>query len=202
MMSVKYNQLKSGANCAWVPSPTAATLHAIHYHDYAVRDYQARLIENNDEDFISRILTPSVISKSKMKTELIREELDKNIQSILGYVVHWINSGTGCSKVADINNIFLMEDRATLRISSQHVANWLLNDIFSKNDVIRSLNKMAAYVDKQNENNSEYLNLLSKNNSSIAMQAAHELIFNGVDSPNGYTEEILHKYRKLLKENS
>ncbi len=202
MMSVKYNQLKSGANCAWVPSPTAATLHAIHYHDYAVRDYQARLIENNDEDFISRILTPSVISKSKMKTELIQEELDKNIQSILGYVVHWINSGTGCSKVADINNIFLMEDRATLRISSQHVANWLLNDIFSKNDVIQSLNKMAAYVDKQNENNSEYMNLLSKNNSSIAMQAAHELIFNGVDSPNGYTEEILHKYRKLLKENS
>ena len=202
MMSVKYNQLKSGANCAWVPSPTAATLHAIHYHDYVVRDYQARLIENNDEDFISRILTPSVISKSKMKTELIQEELDKNIQSILGYVAHWINSGTGCSKVADINNIFLMEDRATLRISSQHVANWLLNDIFSKNDVIQSLNKMAAYVDKQNENNSEYLNLLSKNNSSIAMQAAHELIFNGVDSPNGYTEEILHKYRKLLKENS
>ena len=184
-MDVKYNQLKSGANCALFPSPTAATLHAIHYHDYAVRDYQVRLMENNDEDFIRRILTPSVISKSKMKIELIQEELDANIQSILGYVVHWINSGTGCSKVADINNTFLMEDRATLRISSQHVANWLLHDICSKNDVIQSLNKMAAYVDKQNKNNSEYLNLKSKNKSSIAMQAAHELIFNGVYSPNG-----------------
>lgn len=202
MMSMKYNQLKSGASCAWVPSPTAATLHAIHYHDYAVRDYQERLKEDNDEGFIRNILTPSVTSKSKLKTKMIQEELDANIQSILGYVVHWINSGTGCSKVADINNTFLMEDRATLRISSQHVANWLLHDICSKNDVIQSLNKMAAYVDKQNENNIKYMNLKSKNNSSIAMQAADELIFNGVDSSNGYTEEVLHKYRKLLKINS
>ncbi len=202
MMDVKYNQLKSGASCAWVPSPTAATLHAIHYHDYAVRDYQERLKEDNDEGFIRNILAPSVTSKSKLKTKMIQEELDANIQSILGYVVHWINSGTGCSKVADINNTFLMEDRATLRISSQHVANWLLHDICSKNDVIQSLNKMAAYVDKQNENNIKYMNLKSKNNSSIAMQAADELIFNGVDSSNGYTEEVLHKYRKLLKINS
>ena len=202
MMSMKYNQLKSGASCAWVPSPTAATLHAIHYHDYAVRDYQERLKEDNDEGFIRNILVPSVTSKSKLKTKMIQEELDANIQSILGYVVHWINSGTGCSKVADINNTFLMEDRATLRISSQHVANWLLHDICSKNDVIQSLNKMAAYVDKQNENNIKYMNLKSKNNSSIAMQAADELIFNGVDSSNGYTEEVLHQYRKLLKINS
>ncbi len=202
MMNIKYNQLKSGASCAWVPSPTAATLHAIHYHDYAVRDYQERLKEDNDEVFIRNILTPSVTSRSKLKTKMIQEELDANIQSILGYVVHWINSGTGCSKVADINNTFLMEDRATLRISSQHVANWLLHDICSKYEIIQSLNKMAAYVDKQNENNSEYLNLKSQNKLSIAMQAAHELIFNGVDSPNGYTEEVLHKYRKLLKKKS
>jgi malate synthase len=202
MMDVKYNQLKSGASCAWIPSPTAATLHAIHYHDYFVRDYQESLKKDNEEDTVRHILSPSVTSKSKLKTEFIQKELDANIQSILGYVVHWINSGTGCSKVPDINNTYLMEDRATLRISSQHVANWLLHDVCSKNDVIQSMNKMAVYVDKQNENVSEYINLQLKNGMSIAMQAAHELIFNGVDSPNGYTEDILRNYRKLLKKNS
>ena len=199
MMDVKYNQLKSGASCAWIPSPTAATLHAIHYHDYFVRDYQESLKKDNQEDTVRHILSPSITSKSKLMAEFIQKELDANLQSILGYVVHWINSGTGCSKVPDINNTYLMEDRATLRISSQHVANWLLHDVCSKNDVIQSMNKMAAYVDKQNENISEYINLQIKNDMSVAMQAAHELIFNGVDSPNGYTEDILHKYRKLLK---
>ena len=202
MMDVKHNQLKSGASCAWIPSPTAATLHAIHYHDYFVRDYQEHLKKNNEEDTLRHILSPSVTSQSKLKRKFIQKELDANIQSILGYVVHWINSGIGCSKVPDINNVYLMEDRATLRISSQHVANWLLHDICSKNDVIQSMNKMAVYVDKQNENISEYTNLQLKNDMSVAMQAARELIFNGVDSPNGYTEDILHKYRKLLKKKS
>ena len=199
MMETKFHQLQSGASCAWVPSPTAATLHAIHYHDYYVREFQNQLTLQKNESLIKSILSPSITSKESLDISGIQKELDSNVQSILGYVVHWINSGVGCSKVLDIKNIFLMEDRATLRISCQHIANWLLHGICSKDQVIDSLLRMASYVDDQNINNTYYIKLKTNEENSLAYRAAYELIFNGCNSPNGYTEEILHKYRKLEK---
>ena len=198
MMEVKIDQLKSGANCAWVPSPTAATLHAIHYHYVNVKAVQQ---EKNiqDNDYISKLLEPPIDLVQIITPIDIQNELDNNIQGILGYVVHWINEGVGCSKVLDINNVYLMEDRATLRISSQHLANWLLHEICTEEQVLNTFYKMAKYVDKQNSLIKSYIKLVDQNQGSYAFQAACELVFKGCNHANGYTEEVLHKYRKLEK---
>ena len=198
MMEVKIDQLKSGANCAWVPSPTAATLHSIHYHYVNVKAVQQ---EKNiqDNDYISKLLEPPIDLVQIITPIDIQNELDNNIQGILGYVVHWINEGVGCSKVLDINNVYLMEDRATLRISSQHLANWLLHEICTEEQVLNTFYKMAKYVDKQNILIKSYIKLVDQNQGSYAFQAACELVFQGCNRANGYTEEVLHKYRILEK---
>ena len=198
MMETKIEHPKSGANCAWVPSPTAATLHAIHYHDVCVKTYQER-IKLRNHNYLQNILNPPVTSTKYLMPQIIQNELDNNIHSILGYVVHWIDRGVGCSKVLDINNIYLMEDRATLRISCQHVANWLLHKVCNKEQVLNILYRMANYVDEQNNATQFYNKLVDDDKESYAFQATYDLIFQGCDYANGYTEKILHKYRKLEK---
>ena len=198
MMEVKIEHLKSGANCAWVPSPTAATLHALHYHCINVKAVQQE-IKIRCDDYVLNLLKPPVSFLKDLTSSNIQDELDNNIQGILGYVVHWVNQGVGCSKVLDIDNVYLMEDRATLRISSQHIANWLLHKVCTKEQVLNSFYKMAEYVDEQNLNINSYTRLLEKKQKSYAFQAACELVFQGCNRANGYTEEVLHKYRILEK---
>jgi malate synthase len=198
MMQAKITHVFSGANTAWVPSPTAATLHALHYHQENVFDIRMNMATQVD-GLLEKMLDIPLLKDEKLTPEQIQRELDNNVQGILGYVVKWINQGIGCSKVPDINNVGLMEDRATLRISSQHIANWLMHEVVTKEQVENSMLSMAKLVDGQNEGDNEYIAMTPDTSKSIAFQAAQELVFKGKDQPSGYTEPLLHAKRQELK---
>ena len=201
MMEQKVIHPKSGANCAWVPSPTAATLHSLHYHEVNVFEEQNRIRSRNKAK-VENILEIPKADRPNWSVEDINRELENNAQGILGYVVRWIDQGVGCSKVPDINNIGLMEDRATLRISSQHIANWLHHGICSEDQVMNIMKKMAKTVDQQNEKDSNYKKMSDNFEKSIAFSAACDLVFKGRTQPSGYTEPLLHQKRLEKKSNS
>ena len=200
MLDEKVIHLKAGANCAWVPSPTAASLHALHYHQINIFEEQKK-IKKRKKAMLDDLLNVPIKSNPKWSEKDIRSEISNSAQTLLGYVVRWIDQGVGCSKVPDINNIGLMEDRATLRISSQHIANWIHHGIISRNKVLRIMKDMAKVVDSQNKDDKRYINMSDDYDRSRAFQTACDLVFKGREQPSGYTEPLLHLNRLKRKIN-
>jgi len=198
MMQDKINHLKAGANCAWVPSPTAASLHALHYHQINIFDEQKKIVDR-EQAKLDDLLTIPIANRPNWSVDEINSEISNSAQTLLGYVVRWIDQGVGCSKVPDINNVGLMEDRATLRISSQHIANWIHHGITTKIQVMEIMKSMAKIVDNQNKIDPAYKKMSDNFESSIAFKTACALIFEGTKQPSGYTEPLLHKNRLSIK---